>query len=62
MTDETPPPRHRRLSLPAWLWRLLLVSWHVPTTHEAPEPLTLTGLLRRHLAHQGRRHRRKETR
>jgi hypothetical protein len=68
MTEKLPKSR-RRLSCPAWLWRVLLVSWDVPATRVAPRacsthgvPLTFAGLRRRHLTRQWRRHRRKETR
>jgi putative chitinase len=55
MSDETPAPRPRP-TCPSWLWRLLLVSWEEPATGKGPEPLSLAGLLRRHLAQQWRRH------
>jgi hypothetical protein len=56
MLDKTPKPRLHPLC-PAWLERLLLVSWDVPATGGAVEALSLTGLLRRHLARPWRRRR-----
>jgi hypothetical protein len=49
------PRRLMTDTVKAWLARLLLVSWDVPATPGAPEALSLTRLLRQHLATPGRR-------